>query len=85
MLLDTLPKALDYVEKSGRDYEEAKQNWDYFKKAWETYVADRKIQDGKSDPVFPLKYGVAERDAFYKQVSWDGWGGSSGHDAPMIA
>ncbi len=28
---------------------------------------------------------MAERDAFYKSVSFDGWGGSSGHDAPLIA
>lgn len=34
---------------------------------------------------FPKKYGVKERDEFYKSVSFSGWGGASGHDAPMIA
>lgn len=29
-------------------------------------------------PIFPARYGVAERDAFYKKISFDGWGGSSG-------
>ena len=33
----------------------------------------------------PEKYGIPERDAFYKSVSFAGWGGASGHDAPMIA
>lgn len=36
---------------------------------------------GSPGPVqFPSAYGVKERDAFYKSVSFDGWGGSSGHD-----
>ncbi len=34
---------------------------------------------------FPAEYEPSDRDAFYKSVSFDGWGGSSGHDAPMIA
>lgn len=41
--------------------------------------------DGKSAPVFPQPFGVKERDQFYIEVSYSGWGGSSGHDAPMIA
>ncbi|XP_046855156.1 protein ADP-ribosylarginine hydrolase-like [Xenia sp. Carnegie-2017] len=38
-----------------------------------------------SEPTFPVTYNIPERDAFYKSVSYAGWGGSSGHDAPMIA
>ena len=34
---------------------------------------------------FPSAFGIAERDAFYKSVSFDGWGGASGDDAPLIA
>jgi ADP-ribosylarginine hydrolase len=29
-------------------------------------------------PAFPARWGVVERDAFYKKLSFDGWGGSSG-------
>ena len=43
------------------------------------------ILQGTSDPVFPVPYPVKERDVFYKSLSFDGWGGASGHDAPMIA
>jgi hypothetical protein len=57
----------------------------YFKESWEKYLKLRNISDGQSDPVFPEKYDFPERDAFYKSVSHSGWGGSSGHDAPMIA
>ena len=28
---------------------------------------------------------MKERDAFHESLSFSGWGGSSGHDAPMIA
>ena len=57
----------------------------YFGTQWEKYLESRSITDGKSDPVFPDHYGFKERDAFVKSVSYSGWGGSSGHDAPMIA
>ncbi len=35
--------------------------------------------------MFPVVYGVREREEFYKSVSFEGWGGSSGHDAVLIA
>lgn len=57
----------------------------YFEEQWEKYLAERGISGGVSPPTFPAKYGVEERDAFYTSLSYDGWGGSSGHDAPMIA
>lgn len=57
----------------------------YFEEQWEKYLAERGISDGVSPPTFPPKYGVEERDLFYTSLSYDGWGGSSGHDAPMIA
>jgi len=34
---------------------------------------------------FPADYGIAERDTFYTAISHLGCGGSSGHDAPIIA
>ena len=59
--------------------------WDYFKSAWTNYLKSRCISDGGTDPVFPSVYDVQARDDFYKSLSLNGWGGSSGHDAAMIA
>ena len=57
----------------------------YFSDRWEEYLKKRELTTGDSDPVFPVHYGVEERDKFYKELSFSGWGGASGHDAPMIA
>ena len=57
----------------------------YFTDHWTAYLKTRGISDGQSDPTFPDSYGIQERDKFYKSLSFDGWGGASGHDAPMIA
>lgn len=57
----------------------------YFESQWKKYLEIRGISDGKSLPSFPEVYGVKERDGFYTSLSYSGWGGSSGHDAPMIA
>ncbi|KAL8561660.1 hypothetical protein ACOMHN_001392 [Nucella lapillus] len=84
-LLDTLPLALTYVTETGHSVGENKKEWAYFTKAWKDYLTLRKILDGKSDPVFPEPFSFPERDQFYNSVSYSGWGGSSGHDAPMIA
>ncbi|WAR18998.1 ADPRH-like protein [Mya arenaria] len=84
-LLDTLPNAWKYVEKTGVNVEQNKEHWDYFTDRWVEYLKTRNIEDGTSEPTFPEKYGIRERDAFYKSLSFSGWGGASGHDAPMIA
>ncbi|XP_063789147.1 ADP-ribosylarginine hydrolase isoform X2 [Pseudophryne corroboree] len=84
-LLDILPKAQAYVVEAGRDVAENLKTWSYFETQWRCYLTERDILDGTSQPKFPEKYGVEERDAFYASVSYSGWGGSSGHDAPMIA
>ena len=84
-LMDTLELAWKYVKESGRDVEENGKHWGYFKDSWKQYLERRKITDGESEPVFPDKFGPQERDKFYKEISSSGWGGSSGHDAPMIA
>lgn len=57
----------------------------YFESKWNKYLELRGILDGKPSPSFPAVYGVKERDEFYTSLSYSGWGGSSGHDAPMIA
>jgi hypothetical protein len=52
---------------------------------------NNKKKDGKTEekeeevPKFPKEYGVEERDKFYTTLSFSGWAGSSGHDAPLIA
>lgn len=84
-LLSTLPKAMDYIKEVGRDVEENEQHWPYFTEAWTNFLSLRGILQGTSDPVFPVPYPVKERDVFYKSLSFSGWGGASGHDAPMIA
>ena len=84
-LMSTLPKAMTYIELQGRYVNESKRTWYYFENSWKEYLKLRGITDGQSDPKFPVRYDVEERDEFYKSVSFDGWGGASGHDAPMIA
>ena len=84
-LLSTLPKAMNYIKEVGRDVEENEQHWSYFTEAWTSYLSLRGILQGTSDPVFPEPFPVKERDVFYKSLSFNGWAGASGHDAPMIA
>ena len=84
-LVATLDEAWKYIKEDGRDVEQNKENWSYFKESWEKYLSLRGITDGQAQAHFPDKYGIRERDAFYKSISFAGTGGASGHDAPMIA
>ncbi|KAJ7413639.1 [Protein ADP-ribosylarginine] hydrolase [Willisornis vidua] len=84
-LLDLLPQAKAYVRGSGFFVKENMEHWHYFEDQWKKYLKERGILDGVSLPTFPPKYGVEERDEFYSSLSYSGWAGSSGHDAPMIA
>ena len=60
-------------------------NRPFFTTKWTAYLSERGITSGKTDPKFPENYDVKARDEFYTSLSFDGWGGASGHDAPMIA
>ncbi|XP_033630075.1 protein ADP-ribosylarginine hydrolase-like [Asterias rubens] len=84
-LMSTLPKVMEYIKSVGRDVEQNESKWNYFEEKWKSYLDLRGISDGTSGPKFPEVYGIKERDEFYKSVSFSGWGGASGHDAPMIA
>ncbi|NXT98023.1 ADPRH hydrolase, partial [Buphagus erythrorhynchus] len=84
-LMEVLPRAKAYVQESGFFVKENMEQWYYFEEQWKKYLAERGISDGVSLPKFPSKYGVEERDSFYASLSYSGWGGGSGHDAPMIA
>eukprot|EP00026_Physarum_polycephalum_P012733 Phypoly_transcript_13061.p1 GENE.Phypoly_transcript_13061~~Phypoly_transcript_13061.p1 ORF type:complete len:355 (+),score=56.58 Phypoly_transcript_13061:141-1067(+) len=86
MVKEILPRAYKYIEEQKRDWDEYQDHLDYFKNHWVAYLKKRDIdEEGKTKPVFPEKYGVEERDAFYKSISYDGWGGASGHDSVIIA
>lgn len=84
-LMEVLPRALEYVIRTGHCVEENTSNWDYFQNAWQSYLSKRGILDGTGKACFPERYGVKEREKFYTEVAFRDWGGSSGHDAPMIA
>ncbi|XP_061173547.1 ADP-ribosylhydrolase ARH1-like [Saccostrea echinata] len=84
-LLKVIPEALEYVKSQNNSLDENLQNWDYFSEEWEKYLKLRQLDSGMSDPVFPRHYNVEDRDRFYRELSFSGCGGSSGHDAPMIA
>lgn len=49
------------------------------------YLDLRGLSSGVGPVIWPSSYGPAERDEAYKSFSLWGWGGDSGHDAPMIA
>ncbi|CAL8320645.1 unnamed protein product [Merluccius merluccius] len=84
-LMEVLPRAKEYVIQTGHCVEENVNSWDYFENAWRTYLTTRGLLEGTGKPRFPEQYGVKEREKFYTQVAFRDWGGSSGHDAPMIA
>ncbi|XP_062991083.1 ADP-ribosylhydrolase ARH1-like [Elgaria multicarinata webbii] len=84
-LMEVLSKAQVHIQKSACFVEKNLEHWNYFENQWKRYLKTRGISDGKSLPSFPAVYDVKERDQFYKDLSFSGWGGSSRHDAPMIA
>ena len=84
-LMEVLERSLQYVMDAGQYVDENVAAWSYFRDAWTNYLKVRGISDGSSQPVFPQDYGVDARDTFYKTLSYSGWAGASGHDAPMIA
>ncbi|XP_067844257.1 ADP-ribosylarginine hydrolase [Heptranchias perlo] len=84
-LMEVLEKAKSYVEKAEHYTAENLAAWSYFEDQWNKYLQERGIADGVSKPTFPKDYDVTKRDKFYSSLSYAGWGGASGHDAPMIA
>ena len=86
LLLQILPMAKDYIgSKPEYHAEQNIQAWKHFENKWSTYLNHRKIIDGNSNPVFPNRFDVKKRDRFYKDISHEGIGGSSGHDSTIIA
>lgn len=86
-LLEILELAKKYIRScTGVYVEENVRNWGYFEDKWKSYLCLRNILHGKNEPRFPQDFeNVRKRDQFYAMMSFDNWGGASGHDAPMIA
>jgi len=86
-MIEILPGEVKrHITEVGRAVESNLSNMDYFFDKWTKYLQDRDIlETNKNTPKFPEGYDVRKRDEFYKSVSWAGWGGASGHDAPLIA
>ncbi|KAF4084626.1 hypothetical protein AMELA_G00108360 [Ameiurus melas] len=85
LVKEACPIAKEFVRSAGYAVPETERDWGYFTEKWEKYLELRGLSSGTGPVVFPKQYGPSERDEAYKSFSWSGWGGSSGHDAPMIA
>lgn len=85
MLEEVMPRAYSYVKDQERDWDAYQPDLEHFEQQWRKYAVLRRIANGESEPTFPEAWGVRERDAYYSSISWDGWGGASGHDAVIIA
>lgn len=86
LLDEVLPRVKVYLERAKRDAQECISGMDYFIQKWEEYLATRALRKASDEgPTFPQEYDFEQRDEFYNKCSFSGWGGSSGHDAPMIA
>jgi len=83
-MLKLLPKCYQYLESSKRNWNDYQKDLNYFENQWRKYLKLRGILKGNK-PKYPTEYDVKERDEFYKSLSFDGWGGSSGHDSVIIA
>ena len=53
---------------------------DTFIKPWASYLKLRNIEDGTTEPVFPLNYDAKQRDLVYKSITprEKNWPGSNG-------
>ncbi|KAK3528952.1 hypothetical protein QTP70_014149 [Hemibagrus guttatus] len=85
LVKEACPIAKEFVKTAGYAVPETEKDWGYFIEKWEWYLELRGLSSGSGPVVFPEPYGPEERDQAYQSFSWSGWGGSSGHDAPMIA
>ena len=85
LLMKLIPSVKAYIKEAGREVEENLKNFDYFEEAWKKYLTLRGILNGEGPLLFPSPYTVEDRDVYYTSISFDGVGGASGHDCPLIA
>ncbi|XP_061181135.1 ADP-ribosylhydrolase ARH1-like isoform X2 [Saccostrea echinata] len=83
-LMSVLPKAQEYIKSEKFFVEDNLEAWNYFEERWKKYLEEKDLLEGSQDPK-PDNLDEDGRDKFYKSLSFSGWGGASGHDAPMIA
>ncbi len=62
MLYTDYPKAVEYVEQTGRDWDlyNNKADFHYFEQAWKNYLKMRNLYQGidvSRGAIFPTKYG----------------------------
>jgi ADP-ribosylarginine hydrolase len=76
LVKEILPKA---KELACNDLD-SQSGFNTFVSQWEKYLTIRGLSDGKY-PTFPEKYGIVERDEFYKSFE----GGFVGYDCVIIA
>ena len=96
-LYDIMPRTRTYLQKvAKRDWEEMKEEITKFEQKIAQYLSERGLflseEDFKNSQKlnalsaqFPKKYGIAERDEYYKKWSFAGWAGASGDDSCIIA
>lgn len=85
-MLNSLRDVMTYVESTqSPNMEQHKKNADYFERQWCNYLLERNLFNGYGPAIFAEDYNVMKREKMYKTISYSGRGGSSGHDAPMIA
>lgn len=85
----------NYIKESGKDVEQNLEDMNSFFNYFKVYINQRNLPTtlkgyGKDqpdlEPKFPKNYDIIDTyEAFYKEISFSGWGGSSGHDSVLIA
>lgn len=86
LLSEGVPLSRQYIQHSGRETDRNLAAFGYFIEAWQSYLKPRGLaEEGACEAVFPSPYGIVERGRFYREISFRGWGGASGHDSVIIA
>eukprot|EP01133_Synstelium_polycarpum_P016342 gene16342-19439_t len=96
LMVEAMPMAREYLRETEvephRVWSNYEKGWNYFVTAWTSFMNLRHLPTQAVGvtpigdyPVFPSTYGFIERDEYYNSISFDGWGGSSGHDSVIIA
>ena len=82
-----LESARKYIQRADFYVMENLNAWITFTESWQNYLKVRNIENGQTEPAFPEKYDLNERDEFYKQITLfsSKWPGSNGLDSVLIA
>jgi len=89
---DVLPRCKIYLKSvAKRDWKSIATDMKAFEDKFNRYLKERNIESFTNEnvtlqsPTYPAKYGIKERDVFYKSFSFSGWAGASGDDSVIIA